>query len=140
MYKVLYLLSFMIHRHNQYKTGIQIPLGTSVGSGLCFSHYSCVVINVGAKIGKNFTIFQGCTVGSVRGPKGGVPTIGDNVVMCSGSKIIGNVKVGNNVMIGAGAVVVKNVPDNAVVVGIPARVVNYSGLEQVSYYKSNGYK
>lgn len=137
--KVLYILVFLIHRHNQYKTGIQLPLGTSIGPGLCFSHFSCIVINNSAVIGKNFTMFHGCTIGSVRGPKGGVPTIGDNVVMCTGSKIIGNVKVGNNVMIGAGAVVVKDIPDNAVVVGIPARVVNYDGIKQVSYYHKNGY-
>lgn len=134
-WKILYYIVFFIHRHNQYKTGIQLPFGTTIGPGLCFSHFSCTVINVGAVIGNNFTMFQGCTVGSSRGI--GIPVIGDNVVMSAGSKVIGNVKVGDNVMIGAGAVVVNDVPDNAVVVGVPAKIINFDGKKHVERYYKN---
>lgn len=72
---------------------------------------------------------QGCTIGSQRGGrKGGIPTIGDNVVVCAGAKVIGNIKIGNNVMIGANAVVVDDVPDNAVVAGVPAKIINMNGV------------
>ena len=66
----------------------------------------------------------------------GHPVIGDNVVAYAGAKIIGNVHVGNNVVIGANAVVTKDVPDNAVVVGVPAKVINYNGASISEQYKS----
>lgn len=111
-----------------------MPFGTKVGAGLSFAHFSCVVINNDSTIGRNCTIFQGVTVGSVRGPEGGVPSIGDNVVLASGAKVIGKVKIGNNVMIGAGAVVVSDIPDNAVAVGVPAKVVSYDGKTHTQLY------
>ena len=127
-------LPMVILRHYKYKLGILLGVGTRSGCGLMFSHYSGVVINSGAVIGENCTILQCVTIGSVYGPKGGVPHIGDNVVLAAGAKVIGKVKIGNNVMIGAGAVVVKDVPDNAVVVGNPARIVSYDGERHVKYY------
>lgn len=132
--KSLLFVVAVIHKHNQYKTGIQIALGHSVGAGIMFPHFSGIVVNGGAKIGKNCTIFQNVTIGSVRGPKGGVPTIGDNVVLCAGSCVIGNVHIGNNVLIGAHALVVEDIPDNAVVVGNPARIISMTGREQVMLY------
>lgn len=101
---------FLIHKHNQYLTGIQLPIGTQIGEGLCFAHFSCIVINSTALIGKNCTIYHGVTIGGVRGPKGGAPIIGDNVVISSGAKIIGKVRIGNNVMIGSGAIRCKGYP------------------------------
>lgn len=136
-FKILYIIVFLIHKHNMYKTGIQLLFGTDVKEGLSFSHFSCTVINQHAKIGRNFTMFNGCTVGSTFGRNSGVPIIGDNVLMCSGSKIIGRVTIGNNVVVGAGAIVVKDIPDNAVVVGIPAKIINYNGSEIVSHYRIN---
>ena len=85
-------------------------------------------------IGKNCTIFQGVTIGSIRGIKGGVPTIGDNVIIFAGAKIIGNVKIGNNTVIGANAVVTHNIPDNSVAVGIPAKVISNNSKNIVKYY------
>lgn len=76
---------------------------------------------------------KGVTIGIVYGPNGGVPIIGNNVVLAAGLKIIGNVKIGNNV-VGAGAVVTKDIPDGAVVVGVPARIVSMSGEEVGKYY------
>ena len=130
--KLLLICVALIHKHNQFKTGIQIAIGTDVGRGLVFPHYSCIVINKGSKIGKCCTIYHGVTIGSVRG--GGVPQIGDNVVLSAHAQVIGNINIGNNVMIGAGAVVVSDIPDNAVAVGNPAKVINYNGPEKIKYY------
>lgn len=132
--KVLYGVSVFILKRCKNKTGIQLNVGTVIGPGLRFPHFSCIVINHEAVLGKNCTIFQGVTIGKIKGPKGGVPIIGDNVVISSGAKVIGNIKVGNNVMIGANAVVNKDVPDGAVVVGVPGKVVNYNGKENVVLY------
>lgn len=134
IFKFLYILVPIIHKHNQYLTGIQLSFGSSIEGGLIFNHFSCIVINGNAKIGKNCTIYQGVTIGGVRGPKGGVPIIGDNVVIFAGAKIVGKVKIGNNVVIGAGAVVVNDIPDNSVAIGIPAKVSSYNGWELVKYY------
>lgn len=124
----------LIHKHNQYLTGIQIGFGTKIGTALMFPHYSCIVINGSAIIGDNCTIYHGVTVGSVRGPKGGAPHIGNNVVIASGAKVIGNITIGNNVMIGSGAIVVTDIPDNSVVVGNPGKVISKRGLEHTKYY------
>lgn len=134
LFKLLYGIVFLIHKHNQYLTGIQLPIGTQIGEGLCFAHFSCIVINSTALIGKNCTIYHGVTIGGVRGPKGGAPIIGDNVVISSGAKIIGKVRIGNNVMIGSGAIVVKDIPDNAVVVGNPGKVISYNGKDHIQYF------
>lgn len=121
--KVLYLL-FAIFRINlrrlSIKLGIQIPYNTDIGEGLVIFHYNCIVVNEGAKIGKNFTLRHGVTVGDVNGK---TPVIGDNVTVGAGAKIIGGIKVGNNVIVGANTVVNKDVPDNCVVAGIPAKII-----------------
>lgn len=83
-------------------------------------------------IGKNCTIFQCVTIGSIKGE--GAPKIGDNVVISSGAKVIGRVTIGNNVMIGANAVVVHDLPDNAVAGGVPAKILNMRGFDRVNYY------
>lgn len=132
--KVLYLIVFAIYKHQQWLTGIQLAMGTKVGKGLCFGHFSCIIVNGNAKIGENCTIYQGVTIGSQRGPKGGVPQIGNNVVMFAGAKIIGKVVIGDNAVIGANAVVTKDVPANAVVVGVPAKVISYDGASIGKYY------
>jgi serine O-acetyltransferase len=123
--KILFYLFFFIYKRVQIKFGIQLPHKTIVGKGLQFSHFSGIVINSEAVIGQNFTIFQCVTVGSVRGK--GFPVIGDNCVLFAGSKVIGNVKLGNNVIVAANAVVTRDFPDNSVVAGIPAEVINHNG-------------
>jgi serine O-acetyltransferase len=126
-YTILYYtILYYTHNHFTHKKGIDLPVvGTKIGYGLYFPHPFCIVINQKAKIGNNCTIFQGVTIGTVRGK--GVPVIGNNVVIAAGAKIVGKVNIGNNVMVGANAVVTKDIPDNATVVGIPARIVNYNG-------------
>ncbi len=133
--KILYGLVTLLHRHYQYKTGIQIPIRTKIGGGLKISHYSGIVINADAKIGECLHIYQGVTIGSSFGPRGGIPVIGDNVILCAGCKVVGNVHIGNNVVVGANAVVIRDVPDNSVVVGVPAKVVSQKGNELIKYLR-----
>ena len=95
-----------------------MPLGTRVLGGLRFPHWSCIVIAQSCVIGKNCTIHQGVTLGQSHfGNHQGCPTIGDNVLIYAGAKICGAIKVGNNVVIGANAVITNDIPDDCVVVG-----------------------
>ncbi|WP_252191192.1 serine O-acetyltransferase [Polaribacter sp. Q13] len=132
IFKTLYGLTYVIHKRNQLKTGIQIDFMTTCGKGLNFPHFSCIVINGGALIGANCTIFQGVTIGSVRGK--GTPIIGDNVVLAPGCKIVGNIKIGDNVFIAPNTVVIKDVPEGATVAGVPAKVINLDGAKNVLMY------
>lgn len=111
---------------------IQIPWTTEIGPGFVMGHSnnSGIVIYGKVKIGQNCTIYHQVTLGKKsRGDYEGFPTIGDNVYIGPGAKIIGNVKIGNNVAIGANCVVTKDIPDNAVVVGVPGKVISYNGSE-----------
>lgn len=125
IYKPLYYIAKIGHRHIQHKTGIQLPIGTQVGEGLKFFHHDCIIIAQYAKIGKNVSIHQGVTIGRVfAGPYAGVPIIGDSVVIFAGAKLLGNISIGDGAVIGANAVVTRDVPANCVVAGIPARVIS----------------
>lgn len=124
----LYPLVRTIYRHYQHKHGVWIPPVTRIGSGLFLEHLSDIFINGRAVIGRNCNIANGVTIGQTnRGPRKGYPTVGDNVFIGPGAKILGGVKVGNNVAIGANCVVVKDVPDNAVVAAAPGAVISYRG-------------
>ena len=91
-----------------------------VGGGFIIQHGFSTIINA-KKIGKNCKIFQQVTIGYNGSEQ---PILGDNVTVCCGAKVLGDVHIGNNVVIGANAVVVKDVPDNVVVAGVPARIIN----------------
>ena len=132
LWRILYFIVKVIHRHYEYKTGIQFSLQADIGPGLMFCHFSCIVINSGVLIGKNCTVMQGVTIGSVRG-KSVKMTIGDNVFFGAGSKLIG-ASVGNNVVVGANSVITKDIPDNAVVVGNPARIISNDASKHLKYY------
>lgn len=129
----LALVVWIVNRRYQYLTGIDLPVGTTVGEGLLFAHFSCIIINNKTVIGDHCTIFQGVTIGSIRGREG-FPVIGDRVVIASGAKILGNPRIGNDVFVAANAVVTKDVPDGATVAGIPARIINMDGARNVAYY------
>lgn len=105
-----------------YKTGFQIPPNVC-GPGLTIYHYGTIIINDKTRIGKNAILYPGVLIGH-KVPGKPAPTIGDNVFIGSGAKIIGNVHIGNNVTIAPNAVVVKDVPDNSVVGGVPANVLH----------------
>lgn len=93
--------------------------------GVKFCHYGTIVINENSVIGKNVTFHHGCTLGCIfEGAHKGSPVLGNHVVMFPGSKVVGNVHVGKNVVIAANAVVTKDVPDNSIVAGIPAKVIS----------------
>ena len=103
-------------------TGINIPRSTQIGEGLRIHHYGCIIINSHSIIGKNCKIRHGVTIGN-KNSDDDCPTIGDHCNIGAGAKILGKIKIGNNVDIGANAVVVKDVPDNCIVAGIPATVI-----------------
>lgn len=131
IFKMLYGIVFLIHKHNQYLTGIQVRLETKIGEGLRFQHFSGIVINQRAVIGKHCLIFQNVTIST---SASGIPQIGDNVILTTGCTIIGGVKIGDNVIIGANAVVTHDVPDNSIAVGIPAKVIGKTDSKKMSVY------
>ena len=105
-------------------TGIEIHPGATIGSSFFIDHGMGVVIGETAEIGNNVTLYHGVTLGGVSLEKGKRhPTIEDNVVIGAGAKVLGNIRVGPGSRIGANAVVVKSVPANSVVVGVPGQVV-----------------
>jgi serine O-acetyltransferase len=123
----LRILSRAISHVSRALTGIEIHPGASIGSRLFIDHGMGVVIGETTVIGDNCHLYQGVTLGgaSTRRAKRH-PTLADNVVVGAGAKIIGAVNVGANAKIGAGSVVVTNVPDNATVVGVPGHIVAYA--------------
>ena len=124
----LFIIAYLRHRHLSYKSGIQIIYSTDIGPGFYIGHFGTIVINGKAKIGKNVNISPGVNIGVAnRGKNKGVPTIGDEVYIAPGAKIVGNVRIGNNVAIGTNAVVLKDVPNNACVAGVPASILNMNG-------------
>jgi serine O-acetyltransferase len=103
-------------------TGIHIPRGCRIGPGLRIFHYGCIVLNPDTIIGSNCTLRHDVTIGN-RKSDHDVPVIGNNVDIGAGAKILGAVNIGNGVKIGANAVVLNDLPDNSVAVGVPARVI-----------------
>ena len=110
-------------RHCMLRTGIQIPYQTKIGEGFRIVHFGHIVVNPCAAIGKNFNIAQGVLIGNSKGKKEGVPTIGDNVCVNANAVVVGNCKIGNNVLIAPGAFVNFDVPDNSIVIGNPGKVI-----------------
>lgn len=113
-------------------TGVEIHPGAQIGKGFFIDHGMGVVIGETSIIGNNVTLFQGVTLGGTGKEKGKRhPTLGDNVVVGAGAKILGNITIGDNVQVGANAVVVRSVPADSTVVGIPGRIAKRKG-EKVS--------
>ncbi len=113
----------LILRQYQLKFGFQISHKTQIGAGLYLGHWGTIVINPKAKIGKNCNIAHGVTIGQTnRGQKQGVPQIGDNVWIGTNSVLVGNIKIGNNVLIAPLTYVNENIPDNCIVSGNPMQI------------------
>lgn len=123
----------VLHRITMYITGIQLPVGTKIGRGLRIAHFGTIVINDEAEIGKNFSIAQGTLIGNAQGKKMGVPRIGDNVCMQANSIIVGGVNIGNNVLVAPGAFVNFDVPDNCIVIGNPAKIIQRDSSPTAKY-------
>ena len=118
------LLPRVISQFSRFFTGIEIHPGATIGRRFFIDHGSGVVIGETTEIGDDVLLYQGVTLGGTGNEKGKRhPTIGNSVVVGTGAKILGNIRIGDNVKVGAGSVVVHPVPDNSTVVGIPGRVV-----------------
>ena len=119
-----YFLARWISQRAARKTGIEIHPGATIGKGLFIDHGSGVIIGETAELGDNVTLYQGVTLGGTGKEQGKRhPTLKDNVMVSAGAKVLGSFTIGENSKIGAGSVVLKEVPPNCTVVGVPGRVV-----------------
>ena len=123
--KILLFMTARRMRAYSVKTGFRIG-AYNCGFGLKIPHWGDIVINSKARIGRDLTIYPGVIIGQTG--EGKVPIIGDNVFIGSGAKVMGDVHVGNNVTIAPNAAVSKDVPDNAVVGGVPAKIIKFKEL------------
>ena len=103
-------------------TGISIPAETEIGKGLRIHHFGGVIFHSHVKMGEYCTLYHEVTLGD-KGGRGEPPTVGNNVLIGVGAKVLGDITIGDNVIIGANAVVIEPVPDNAIVGGIPAKII-----------------
>ncbi len=123
-----FFLARLISQLSRHLTGIEIHPGAKIGKGLFIDHGMGVVIGETAIIGDNVLLYQGVTLGGTGLEKGKRhPTIGNNVVIGTGAKVLGNITVADNSYIGANAVVIKDVPANSTVVGVPGRITKQDG-------------
>jgi len=135
-----YFLARWVSQRGVRKTGIEIHPGARIGKGLFIDHGSGVIIGETAVLGNNVTLYQGVTLGGTGKEKGKRhPTLQDNVMVSAGAKILGSFTIGANSKIGAGSVVLKEIPPNCTVVGVPGRIVKrdnqkvpYADLDQIS--------
>ena len=123
------LLPRWLSQVNRFLTGIEIHPGATIGKGVFIDHGMGVVIGETAEVGDNCTIYQGVTLGGTSLSHGKRhPTIGENVVIGMNAAVLGAITIGDNSKIGGGSVVVKDVPPNSTVVGVPARLVMQNGV------------
>lgn len=121
-------VAYLMYRHSMIKYGIVIPYNTSIGEGFYIGHFGGVVVNSNVVIGKNVNISHGVTIGQGGDDNDkGSPIIGDNVYIGPNSTIVGKIRIGNGVAIGANAFVNKDVPDNVTVGGVPAKIISLKG-------------
>lgn len=118
----------LISQLGRFFTGIEIHPGAEIGNGFFIDHGMGVVIGETAIIGNNVLLYQGATLGGTGKERGKRhPTIGNNVVVGAGAKVLGNITIGDNSYIGSNAVVIKDVPPNSTVVGVPGRITRQEG-------------
>lgn len=124
-----YFLARWFSQRTVRKTGIEIHPGATIGKGLFIDHGHGVVIGETTIIGDNVTLYQGVTLGGTGKEQGKRhPTIGNNVMISAGAKILGSFTIGENSKIGAGSVVLQEVPPNSTVVGVPGRLVKQNNV------------
>lgn len=125
--QIISLIMSIFQNILRFMTSIELDPHVKIGKGFFMPHIGSIVIHYNCEFGDNCTILQGVTAGnSGLKAKTLVPKFGSNVMIGAGAKVLGDIKIGNNVTIGANAVVTKDVPDNAVVVGIPAKIIKYN--------------
>ena len=125
----LRLVGRLVSQVARWVTGVEIHPGASIGYGFFIDHGMGVVIGETAEIGDYVTLFQGVTLGGTGKDKGKRhPTLGNHVVVGSGAKVLGNIRIGDSVKIGANSVVLRSVPSNSTVTGIPGRIVKSIGV------------
>lgn len=123
-----FFLARWVSQHARKKTGIEIHPGATIGHRLVIDHGMGIVIGETAEIGDDCLLYQGVTLGGTGKDQGKRhPTLGNNVLVGSGAKVLGPFKVGDNARIAAGAVVLEEVPPNATAVGVPAQIVRMDG-------------
>lgn len=124
-----YFIARSISQISRFFTGIEIHPGAKIGRRFFIDHGMGVVIGETCEIGNDCTLYQGVTLGGTGKEKGKRhPTLEDNVLVATGAKVLGSITIGENSKIGAGSVVLKAVPSNATVVGIPGKVVIQDGI------------
>ena len=124
-----YFLARWVSQRGVRKSGIEIHPGAMIGEGFFIDHGIGTIIGETAVIGKNVTLYQGVTLGGTGKEQGKRhPTIGDNVMISAGAKVLGSFTIGENSKIGAGSVVLEEVPPNSTVVGVPGRVVKHNNV------------
>jgi serine O-acetyltransferase len=122
------VLPRLVSHFNRWMTGIEIHPGARIGKGVFIDHGMGVVIGETSEVGDYVTLYQGVTLGGTGKETGKRhPTVGDNVVIAAGAKVLGPIVIGENSKVGAGAVVIRDVPPNCTVVGVPGRVVMQEG-------------
>jgi serine O-acetyltransferase len=130
-----YKTARMINYISRILTGADIHPGAKIGKDFFIDHATGVVIGETAEIGDNVSIYQGVTLGGVSTEKKKRhPTIGNNVVVGAGATILGPITIGDNVRVGAGSVVIKSVPPNSTVVGVPAKIVQRTGATAIDLH------
>ena len=131
-----YFIARVISQISKFFTGIEIHPGAKIGRRLFIDHGTGVVIGETCEIGDNVILYQGVTLGGTGKEKGKRhPTLHDNVLVASGAKVLGSITIGENSKVGAGSVVLKDVPPNATVVGIPGKIVIQNGVKIISTKK-----
>lgn len=128
--KKLFFIARVISQISRFFTGIEIHPGAVIGRRFFIDHGMGVVIGETCIIGDNVTLYQGVTLGGTGKERGKRhPTLEDNVLVATGAKVLGSIVIGENSKVGAGSVVLKSVPANATVVGIPGKVVIQDGVK-----------
>lgn len=113
---------FLFERLTEIMTGISIPAEADIGKGLRIHHFGGIIFHSRVKMGEHCTIYHGVTFGD-KGGYGEPPTVGNNVLVGTGAKILGDIYIGDNAIIGANAVVLKAVPNDVMVGGVPAKII-----------------
>ena len=124
---------FIASKTIEITTGIMLPASVEAGEGLYIAHFGSIIINGGSVIGRNCKISHEVTVGTKGAGRGlDVPIIGDDVYIGAGAKVLGGIRINNGAIIGANAVVVKNVPEGAIVAGVPAKIIGYNKSDRTT--------